>query len=75
MDGSQPVKSLKGIDSLLGRRSGDDKRKVQDLKFFEQGGIERRSGVESRQKSDQTVRSNNGNQGLTQCFETKSPVQ
>jgi hypothetical protein len=37
-------------DPHVSRRSGDDRRKENDTDYFEKGGIERRSGVERRQK-------------------------
>jgi hypothetical protein len=55
MSESQSAKDRRAIDPLLERRSGDDRRKVHDLEFFEEGGIERRSGYESRQKRDNSV--------------------
>jgi len=57
MSESQSLKYRKAIDPLLDRRSGDDRRKVHDIEFFKGGGIERRSGVESRQKEDSSVQS------------------
>jgi hypothetical protein len=55
MSERQSVKDRRAIDPLLDRRSGDDRRKVHELEFFEGGGIERRSGYESRQKGDNSV--------------------
>jgi hypothetical protein len=36
-------------DPFIDRRSGDDRREAYELESFAQGGIERRSEVESRQ--------------------------
>ena len=57
MSESQPSKDGKSIDPLIDRRSGDDRRKLHVLDFFKGGGIERRSGVESRQKGNHSVQS------------------
>jgi hypothetical protein len=62
MSENQSFKDRRAIDPLLDRRSGDDRRKVHDFEFFERGGIERRSGVESRQKGDNSVQSINVSQ-------------
>ena len=40
---------LRIADPFIDRRSGDDRREAYELDCFAQGGIERRSGVESRQ--------------------------
>ena len=37
-------------DPHVSRRSGDDRRKGNDTDYIEKGGIERRGGVERRQK-------------------------
>jgi hypothetical protein len=58
MSESQSLKGRKAIDPLRDRRSGNDRRKVHDLDFFKRGGIDRRSGVVSRQKDghgDQSI--------------------
>lgn len=40
---------VKGIeDQLFDRRSGIDRRQGDDSVFFEQGGVERRGGIEPR---------------------------
>jgi len=62
MSESQSLKDRMAIDPVLDRRSGEDRRKVYDLEFFKGGGIERRSGVESRQKGDHSVESVNVSQ-------------
>ena len=63
------------ITEYLDRRSGDDRRKVYDLDFFEQGGIERRSGTESRQKGDRRIQCVNVSKWSSVCPKTKSPVE
>jgi hypothetical protein len=57
MNESQSLKDRRALDPLLDRRSGGDRRKLHDLEFFKGGGIERRGGVESRQKGDHIVQS------------------
>jgi len=59
MSESQSLKDGRSIDPLLDRRSGDDRRKLHVLEFFKGGGIERRSGIESRQKGNHSVQSVN----------------
>jgi len=59
MSESQPLKDRRIEDPFRDRRSGDDRRRGFDLGHFAQGGIERRKGVECRQKDerrDQYVR-------------------
>jgi hypothetical protein len=74
MSESQSLKYRRPIDPLLDRRSGDDRRKVHDIEFFKGGGIERRSGVESRQKEDHGVQSVMLAM-LQRLPKTKSPVE
>jgi len=45
------VKDKVDKDPLLDRRTGEDRRKGNDLEFFRHGGIERRNGSEYRQKN------------------------
>ena len=59
MSDSQSLKDGRSIDPLLDRRSGNDRRKLHVLEFFKGGGIERRSGIESRQKGNHSVQSVN----------------
>jgi hypothetical protein len=63
MKEKQPLKDRRIEDPYFDRRSGDDRRKLSDLEFFEHGGIERRSGVESRQDGNHSVQSVNGSRG------------
>jgi hypothetical protein len=56
MSESQSLKNGRIADPFLDRRSGDDRREAQELGYFEQGGIERRSGAESRQKEERRVK-------------------
>jgi hypothetical protein len=74
MRGKQPLKDRRIGNLYFDRRSGDDRRKFNDLEFFEHGGIERRSEVESRQKRNHGVQSVNGSRGSNVCPETKSQV-
>ena len=49
MSDRQTMKDRRIGDPFLDRRCGDDRREAYELGYFSQGGIERRSGVESRQ--------------------------
>ena len=62
MSESQSLKDRRAIDPLRDRRSGKDRRKVHDLDFFKRGGIDRRSGVVSRQKEGHSAQSINVSQ-------------
>ena len=62
-------------DPYLDRRSGDDRRKVYDLDFFEQGGIERRSVIEIRNKGDRRIQCVNVSEWSSVCRKTKSSVE
>jgi hypothetical protein len=55
MNESQPLKDRRTGGRDLDRRSGDDRREVHDSVFFDKGGIERRSGPESRKKGDRRI--------------------
>ena len=59
-------------DPYRDRRSGDDRREVYDLEFFEQGGMERRSGVEIRQKRGRRVQCVNVSEWSSVCLPRKS---
>jgi hypothetical protein len=61
-------------DPYFDRRSGEDRREVYDLDFFEQGGMERRSPVEIRQEGDRRVRCVNVSQWSSVCTKSKAPV-
>jgi hypothetical protein len=52
MSESQSLKDRRIGDPYLDRRSGDDRREHYGLDFFEQGGVERRSSIEPRQKGE-----------------------
>jgi len=75
MGDSQALKVIKQIDPPLERRSGDDRRKVQDLEFFVRGGIERRSGIEARQNCESRVQAVNLIQESIVYPNSKSPVE
>ena len=62
-------------DPYLDRRSGDDRRKHYDLDFFEQGGVERRSGIEPRQKKERRAQWVNVSQCSSVYPKTKWPVE
>jgi len=72
---SMPFKDRRIGDPYLDRRSGDERRKVYDLDFFEQGGIERRRGVENRKKGDRRVQCVNVSQWSSVCPKTKSHIK
>ena len=55
MSGSQSMKDGRVADPSLNRRSSYDRREVYDLGYFEQGGIDRRSGIENRRKRDRRL--------------------
>ena len=75
MNKSQPLKDRRVGDPNRDRRSGDDRRKLQDLGFFDQGGIERRSGAEIRKKGDRRIQRVNASKSPSICTKTKSPVK
>jgi hypothetical protein len=62
-------------DPFIDRRSGDDRREAYELGFFAQGGIERRSGVESRQKGERRVQCVNVSEWSSVCPSKKSSDQ
>ena len=49
---NQALKDRRIGDPYLDRRSGEDRREGYELGFFAQGGIERRKGMEARQKDE-----------------------
>ena len=55
MRGSQSLKDARIADPSIDRRSGEDRREAYELGYFEQGGIEKRSGVENRRKRDRRL--------------------
>jgi hypothetical protein len=59
-------------DPYRDRRSGDDRREVYDLEFFDKGGMERRSGVEIRQKQGRRVQCVNVSEWSCICPPRKS---
>ena len=52
MSKSRSLKDRRIGDPYLDRRSGNDRRENYDLDFFEQGGVERRTGIEPRHKGE-----------------------
>jgi hypothetical protein len=52
MNKIQPLKDRRIEDPIRDRRSGNDRRHGLDLGYFTQGGIEKRSGEECRQKKE-----------------------
>ena len=52
MEGNQPTKNRRIRDPYVDRRSGEDRRKVYDADYWENGGLERRSTTERRQQKE-----------------------
>lgn len=75
MSESQSLKDRRIGDPYLDRRSGDDRREAYELGFFAQGGIERRSGVESRQTSERRAQYVNVSKWSSIGPKTKLPVE
>jgi hypothetical protein len=72
MSESRLLRERRISDPYRDRRSGDDRREVYDLGFFEQGGMERRSGVEIRQKQGRRVQCVNVSEWSSVCPPRKS---
>jgi len=68
----QSLKDHRIEDPYLDRRSGDDRREYYDLDFFEQGGVERRIGIEPRQKGERRAQFVRVSRWSSVCFRTKS---
>ena len=75
MTESQSLKDRRIADQFLDRRSGDDRREAYDLDFFEQGVVERRSGIDCRQKGERRAQCVNVSEWSSVCPKTKSPVE
>jgi hypothetical protein len=75
MSESQSLKDGRISDPFLDRRSGDDRREAYELEYFAQGGIERRSGGESRQKGERRVHCVNVSEWSSVCPDKKSSGQ
>ena len=75
MSESQSFKDGRIADPFLDRRSGDDRRETYELEYFTQGGIERRSGGESRQKGERRVHCVNVSEWSSVCPDKKSTGQ
>jgi len=74
MSENQPSTDRRIGDPYSDRRSGDDRRKVYDLDFFEQGGIERRRGIETRQIGERRAQCVEVSQWSSVCPKAKSSV-
>jgi hypothetical protein len=72
MNESQSLKDRRIGDPYLDRRSGDDRREANELGYFARGGIERRSGVESRQTGERRAQYVNVSQWSSVCVNPKS---
>ena len=75
MSESRLLRERRIEDPYRDRRSGDDRREVYDLEFFEQGGMERRSGVEIRQKRGRRVQCVNVSEWSSVCPPEKAPAR
>ena len=75
MSESQSFKNARIADPYLDRRSGDDRREAYEVGFFAQGGIERRSGVESRQKGERRFHCVNVSEWSSVCPNKNSSDQ
>jgi hypothetical protein len=52
MEQEKILKDARLSDPYLDRRSGEDRRQVYDADYFQNGGKERRSGIERRQQNE-----------------------
>ena len=75
MSESQSLKDGRIADPFLDRRSGDDRRRGFDLGNFAQGGIERRKGVECRQKDERRDQYVQISQWSSVCANPKSAFE
>lgn len=75
MSKSHSLKDRRIRDPYLDRRSGGDRREHYDLDFFEQGGVERRSGIDCRQKGERRAQCVNVSEWLSVCHKTESAVE
>jgi len=75
MSESQSLRDGRIADPFRDRRSGDDRREAYALDYFAQGGIEKRSGVESRQKGERRVQCVNVSQWSSVCPDNISSTQ
>ena len=75
MTEGQPLKDRRIGDPFLDRRSGDDRRESYDLDYFEQGGVERRIGIDRRQRGERRVQCVNVSQWSSICPDKKSSAQ
>jgi hypothetical protein len=75
MKESQSLKDRRIEDPFLDRRSGDDRREAYDLDYFEQGGVERRIGIDARRKGERRVQCVNVSQWSSICLGKKSAAQ
>jgi hypothetical protein len=75
MSESRSYKDGRIADPFLDRRSGDDRREAYELDYFEQGGVERRIGIDPRQKGERRVQCVNVSQWSSVCPDTKSSAQ
>jgi hypothetical protein len=52
MEEEKISKEARTSDPYVDRRSGEDRRQVYDADYFQNGGKERRSGIERRQQNE-----------------------
>jgi hypothetical protein len=75
MSESQSLKNRRIGDQFLDRRSGDDRREAYELDYFEQSGVERRSGIDCRQKGEHRAQCVNVSEWSSVCPDKKSSAQ
>ena len=75
MSKNRSLKDRRIGDPYLDRRSGSDRRENYDLDFFEQGGVEKRSGIELRHKGERRGQWVKVSQWSSVCPKTKPPAE
>ena len=70
---SQLLKDRRIGDPFLDRRCGDDRREAYELGYFAHGGVERRSGVESRTKNERRIQCKKVSDWSSVCQPEKVP--
>jgi hypothetical protein len=70
MTESQPLKDRRIGDPFFDRRSGDDRREAYELDYFTHGGVERRNGIDCRQKGERRAKCVNVSEWSSVCPKT-----
>lgn len=73
MGADQEPKEKRTTDPFLDRRSGEDRRGVYDLDYFEQGGAERRKKGERRKAHERREKCQEVSDWSSVCPPEKSP--